>query len=546
MIKTKVVHFLQQQLHSTAFTLLTPKDSSLGDFAIHKSAVKNEKINLQNLAEDCFDTVEEKGNFVNFFVSRKLLLEALDTILHQQENYGTLTIFKNKKIMVEFAHPNTHKLFHIGHLRNIILGESLSRMMTAAGADIIRANYQGDVGLHIAKCLWAVQRRKSIGESPKEKGKMQFLGKAYADGNKAYTNDETAKKEIDEMNRQIFNKDPAIIKLWNETRQWSLDYFSAIYERLNVAFDRLYFESEVADKGLSLAQTAQKKGVLTKSDGAVIFDGKKYGVDTRVFINSKGLPTYEAKELGLAADEFSEFGTLDRCIHVVGSEQASFFKTLFCVEALMDEQLYKDKQYHLIYGMVRLKEGKMSSREDMVIEGPWLLDEIKKKLQKAFSCTGEIAEVLTIAAVKYAFLKVDPKKDIVFDIDQSINLHGNSGPYLLYTYARMRSVITKAKGERGKAERDEKIPLAPEEQQLLRLFFRFPEVVESAAVNKSPHLICAYAFDLAQTFNLLYEKLPIIKAEEKQRALRLNLTQGSAQLLKNSFTLLGIEAVERI
>jgi arginyl-tRNA synthetase len=329
-----------------------------------------------------------------------------------------------------------------------------------------------------------------------------------------------------------------------ETRKWSLDYFNEMYKRLNTKFDRLFFESEVAGLGMKIARKLLAKGILCESDGAVIFNGEKYGVDTRVFINSLGLPTYEAKELGVAELEFSEFGTIDNCIHVVTPEQSSFFKVTFKVQELFDPKKYKDKQIHFAYEFVDLKGGKMSSREGNVVSGEWLINEVAKKIEESFSVEAGIAEKISLGSVKYSFLKVDAKRKIKFDIDESISLHGNSGPYLLYVYARCQSILKKV--ENNTKYEIPNTKYETEELALLRTLFKFPEIVEDAAENYAPHLIATYIFDLAQKFNVLYEKLPILKAEEQDKQKRLLLVQATAQILKNGLYLLGIETLDKI
>lgn len=557
MIRKKIIEFLSKKLDSH-FTLLIPKNPDHGDYAIHEKQVGS----LSN--QSLFEKVEKKGGFINFFINRQILIEEMNNVIQTKDTYGSADLLTKQKIMVEFAHPNTHKLFHIGHLRNIILGEAISRLLTLAGASVVRTNYQGDVGLHIAKCLWGMQnatprlRSGSKLEFQNLDEKIHYLAQAYVEGNKAYATDERAKRAINQLNRLIFEKDQSTVNLWRETRQWSLEYFDSIYKRLEVKFDRLYFESQVADQGLQLAREALKKGILEVSEGAIIFNGKKYGLDTRVFVNSQGLPTYEAKELGLSQMEFSDFGQLDRCIHVVGSEQTSFFKTVFKVEELLDQKTYEDKQRHFVYGFVRLKAGKMSSREGNVVTADQLLTAVKDKIITTFKCDQTTAESLTLASVKYGFLKIDPKKDLSFDIDESISLQGNSGPYLLYAYARTQSIMSKSEirtgpisspsraQSRDKPETNSKLKIDKEEQSLLRSFFRFPELVETAASQYAPHFLCAYAFDLAQKFNLFYEKLPILKAEARQRAERLRLTAATGQILKNALFLLGIKTVDKI
>lgn len=551
MLKTRVADHIAKILKTDSFILLTPKDSSFGDYALNTQHVtrnlKHKIESIENLIKKLsdnalFSKVETRGDFINFYINPKTLFDEAGKILEQKDAYGLNSALSGKKIIVEFAHPNTHKLFHIGHLRNIILGESLSRLLEASGAKVIRANYQGDVGLHIAKCLWAILQRSGELKTLKTLDeKIAFLGSTYTQGTAAYEKDEKTKQEIDTINKQIFTADPKIMPLLTQTRSWSLAYFDRIYKRVGTTFDRLFFESEVAAAGLAIAKDALKQGILSESDGAVIFDGKKYDLDTRVFINSLGMPTYEAKELGLAELEFSEFGEIDTCIHVVTPEQTSFFKVTFKVQELLNAAKYKGKQMHFAYEFVDLKEGKMSSRQGNVVTAEWLLNEVQERIKKTYSTSPEIAEKIALAAVKYAFLKIEAKKKIKFDIDESISINGNSGPYLQYAYSRCLSILKKASNvPPGSANQ-----FQPEELGLLRTFCRFPEVVEETAKTYSPHLLCAYLFDLTQKFNLFYEKCPILKAEDELKRLRLMLVEATAQLLKNGLYLLGIEVLER-
>ena len=489
----------------------------------------------------------EKPGFINFWILDSYYLSHLQSIEKEQIKILPLSLGKQKKIMIEFAHPNTHKLFHIGHLRNISSGESLSRILTVVGNKVIRSNYQGDVGLHIAKCLW------QLGKIVKTKGpdlfkkktlqeKIALLGQAYSSGSKAFEEDARAKKEIVEVNKMIYEQHGDIISLWKETRQWSLDYFDSIYARVYTKFDRLYFESEFAERGKKIIQEALKKKILVKSKEAVIFDGKKYGLDTRVFLNALGIPTYEGKELALAEKEFSDFGLLDKCMHVVGPEQNSFFKVTFKVEELLDPKKYKDKQKHLIGGWVRLKHGKMSSRSGVVVEGQWLIDEAKKKIQEKFNCPGETAEVLAVASVKYSFLKKGISSEIVFDFDESISLDGNSAPYLIYTYVRTKSVLSKVKN----IEQFKITNINPEEKALLQSLHKFPEVVYESAKNFSPSIIANYLYDLAQSYNLFYQKHPILRASDDLTPFRLVLTKNVGEVLRRGLDLLGIKTVEKM
>lgn len=484
-----------------------------------------------------------KPGFINFRLSKDYLLKQIQEIARDRFDFPSFHLGKNKKIMVEYAHPNTHKLFHIGHLRNISTGESIARLLHAVGNKIIPVNYQGDVGLHIAKCLYKISNRKSqIANLKTLKQKIEFMGKAYTEGTRAYEEDEKAKKEIIEINRQIYSKDQKIMTLWKETREWSLDYFNEIYKRVYTHFERFYFESELPERGIEISDRALKKGILKKSKGAIVFNGKKYGLDTRVFINSLGFPTYEGKELALSEKEFSEYGELDKCIHVVTPEQTSFFKVTFKVEELLDAKKYKDRQYHLVYEWVHLKEGKMSSRVGNIVEGNWLIDEAKKKIIELFKCDEDVAEILAVASVKYSFLKNGVSNPIAFDFKESVSLEGNSGPYLLYTYVRTQSILKKEKPSKnfiaGKTSK--------EEENILHLLHQFSSVVVKAAQNFAPNHVATYLFNLSQEFNLFYQKYPVLKAEKDLKNFRLLLTQAVGEVLKKGLDLLGIKTVEKM
>ncbi|MBI1919433.1 arginine--tRNA ligase [Candidatus Microgenomates bacterium] len=501
--------------------------------------------------------------FINFWLSKEFLISQLSkeaTPLRPSSSVGS-------KVMVEFTDPNPFKEFHIGHLYSNIVGESLCRLLEAEGAEVKRANYQGDVGMHIAKALYALLQISNLsskggsasgGKSQTSnvqkqdvKTRVEFLGEAYALGAKAYEEDEAAKKEINELNKKIYEKDPDVMGVYNKGRQWSLDYFESIYKRLGTKFDFYYFESEVGEIGLKLVKEYLEKGVFEESEGAVIFPGKQFGLHTRVFINSLGLPTYEAKELGLAPTKYQDFA-YDQSLIITGNEIIEYFKVLLSALAKIRPDLAL-KTKHIPHGMVRLAQGKMSSRTGNIITGPWLLDEAKAKIKEKFGdITEEVAEQVAVGAVKYALLKSSIGKDIAFSFEESINLEGNSGPYIQYTYARTQSVLAKVKtphfaplsgASRGK-QNSKVNKLNSEELTLLRLLHHFPEVVGEASQNFAPNLLCNYLFNLAQSFNLFYQKHQVIGSQ--QEAFRLALTSAVGQTLNNGLYLLGIQAPERM
>src|SRR3989344_2253801 len=568
MVKDKLLENLKTALKKIGVeeevSLEHPANSNFGDYAtsialkLAKTLKKNplqiaQEIKKNFPKDDLVEKVEVmKPGFINFWINSNYFLDFAREVTEGKFDIPEFYLGKNKKIMIEFAHPNTHKLFHIGHLRNISIGESLVRVFEAVGSKVVRSNYQGDVGLHIAKCIWFIKYKsseKELNEIRKKslQEKMTYLGKAYSAGQVAYDKNEKLKKEIIEINGMIYKQRGDVLAIYEETRKWSFDYFDEIYKRVYTKFDRLYPESEFAQRGIEICKLAEKKGILKRSEGALVFVGKPYGLDTRVFINSLGYPTYEGKELALAEKEFSEFGELDKCIHVVTPEQTSFFKVTFKVEELLNEKKFKDIQYHLAYEWVKLKQGKMSSRTGNVIEAEWLIDKAKEIIIQKFKCDGKTAEIIAIAAVKYSFLKNNVFSQISFDFDESISLEGNSGPYLLYTYVRTQSVLKKSDNHLGTTWiKDGMANFEKEENELLRVFSNFQEVVYEAAKNFAPNLIANYLYDLAQKYNLFYQKHKILESDKNTRNFRLLLTKATGQVIKNGLYLLGIKTVEKM
>ncbi len=456
---------------------------------------------------------------------------------------------KTKHVMIEFADPNPFKEFHIGHLRNIVLGESFSRLLEATGDEVRRVNYQGDVGMHVAKALYGLKSVEKMKTGVSTKEKAEFLGKAYAVGAKVFedpsADGKEAKKQIIELNKKVYAQDSGIIDFWKQGRQWSLDYFDRLYERVGTKFTRFYFESEVAPLGVKIVKEHIKDGVFEESEGAVVFRGEKLGLHTRVFITKENYATYEAKDLALAPLKYSEY-PYDLSIIMTGNEQSPYFSVMLAALRQINPEL-ASKTKHIPFGMVRLTEGKMSSRTGNVITADWLIDQVKQRIydilqkndtQYSKEIQNEIAEKAAVAAVKYSMLKVTAQSDIAFDIEKSVSFDGDSGPYLQYAYARCKSVLRKSKLRRfnDRGHLGEK-----EERELARFIGFFPEIVADAAKNFAPNTLCTYLFQLAQAFNLLYAKHEILKND-----LRLTLTAATAQILKNGLYLLGIDVLEQM
>ncbi|MFA9288852.1 MAG: arginine--tRNA ligase [Weeksellaceae bacterium] len=564
MIKDQITQALKTALgkiglETDAIAITSPSNTTFGDYTtnIALQLAKTVKKNPFALAEEIAQAIDTTGvimkaeaykpGFVNIWVNQQVLQTYLQEILKDTITVPEYHLGAQKKIMFEFAHPNTHKLFHIGHLRNISTGETMVRLYEAVGNKTISVNYQGDVGMHIAKCLWRLKQMFSEDATLDIKNlplreKIELLGKAYSQGSAAFESDEKAKQEIIDTNKKIYTQDPEIKQIWEETRGWSLEYFDEIYKLVGTKFDRLYFESEFADRGLEIAHQAVTDGILEKSDGAIILNGEKHGVHTRVFVNSQGFPTYEGKEIALAETEFKEFGELDKNIHVLGGEQQSFFKTAVKAQELIDPSIV-GKQYHLIYGWVDVKGQKMSSRKGNIVEAEWLINEAKKAIIAEYESSEEVAQALAIAAIKYAFLKNGILTSVMFDLSDAINLHGDSGPYLLYTYVRAKSVLAKeAKPEVSTAEYKPN----DDELQIMRKLIKFPDIVLEAAKQFAPNYLTSYLYDLAQLFNLFYQNNPILKSSDAEKAFRLELTQAVTMIMKKGLYLLGIPTVEKM
>jgi arginyl-tRNA synthetase len=509
----------------------------------------------QRAPAELFEKVEAVApGFINFWMSERTTQEEF-TRIAKDKDFGKNESLVGKTVMIEFTDPNPFKLFHIGHLMSNTIGESFARLYEASGAKVIRANYQGDVGLHVAKAIWGMEHHgeKMSDESAGVLEKMGFLGKAYAFGSSAYESDPEAKEAIIAINEKVYSRsDAGVNELYDTGRAWSLAYFETLYQRLGTKFDEYFFESEMAKEGRDLVLA--HGDIFIKSEGAVVFPGEKYGLHTRVFINSKGLPTYEAKELGLNKKKF-ELYPLDRSIIVTGNEIIDYFKVLLkAMELVLPE--VAARTHHTPHGMLRLAGGKMSSRTGDVVTAESLLDQIKKDLRGRISEKSDldekereaVTEVVAIGAIKYSILKQNPGQDIIFDFEKSLSFEGDAGPYVQYTYARLRSILRKAetldRSSEGAdmAKLDSKIELA-----LMRKIFEFPDAVLHAREHYAPSSLVVYIYKLASLVNKFYETTPILKDEDAKRlSARLALISCAAEILKSGLGLLGIGVLEKI
>jgi arginyl-tRNA synthetase len=453
---------------------------------------------------------------------------------------------KGQQIVTEYSDPNPFKVLHAGHLYTSIVGDSISNLLESAGAMVHRVNFGGDVGRHVAITMWAILKELG-GEHPEklslipEASRSEWMAKCYVAGTNAYEDDEQAKEAIITLNKRVYqlhqdnDQSSPFAQIYWTTRDWSYRYFNAFYERIGSGFERYYPESQTAPLGLAKAQELLGEGVLNESDGATVFEGEKYGLHTRVFITKTGLPTYETKDLGLTLSKKRDYDP-DRSIIITGNDITEYMKVVLKVVEQFAPEL-AEHTTHITHGNVKLAGGvKMSSRKGNFLRAVDVLDEASQANQAE---NGQTDERISLGAIKYSFLKSRIGGDIIFDPKESVNLHGNSGPYLQYAYARARSIL-----EKSSVAPAELKDLDSAERSLLRKVSEFNEVVARATSELMPHYICTYLYELAQIFNRFYEKSRVI--DDPREAVRIQLVSDYAQTLKNGLTLLGIHAPEKM
>jgi arginyl-tRNA synthetase len=514
---------------------------------LNKELQNNTKLSKNNEFSENIKSISVAGpGFINFSFKDKYFLEQIKTLLEQGENVGKNILDRGKKVMVEYTDPNPFKIFHIGHLMANTIGESLSRIVEFSGANVIRACYQGDVGLHVAKTIWATMKDgKSLDEIT-----VKYLGDMYVIGSEKYENDENAKKEIIDINKKIFDKtDDAVNMVYDFGKKISLEYFDQIYKKLGTNFNNFFWESEVAENGLKIVKEFLDKGVFEKSDGAVVFPGEKYGEHTRVFINSQGLPTYETKEIGLTIEKFDLYPDLSLSVVVTANEQNAYFKVILaCLKVIYPDIEKKIK--HISHGILRPLTGKMSSRKGNIVSAEVLIEEFEKLVKEKMKDRkfeekeySEIVKEVAIAGLKYTILRQSIGGDIIYDPEKAVSFDGDSGPYLQYATVRANAVIAKAK----EANISEVVEEMPEKVDTLeKILIRFPEVVERARVEYAPHHIVTYLIELASAFNSYYANNQIINIEDKISPYRVSLAKVFSQVMKNGLWVLGIEVPGRM
>ena len=519
-----------------------PKDPSHGDYSTSVALVLAKKLGknpidiaqeiVGKIKNNLFEKIEvAPPGFINFYLLKDYFIKNVKNI---NKDFGRNNNLKNKKVIVEFTDPNILKEFHIGHLMSNAIGESIARIFEFQNAKVKRTTWQSDVGLGIAKAVF---------------GKIQQLNlswqEAYVLGTKLYEEDQNAKAEIITLNKKIFERsDREINALYDEGKKWSLENFEAMYEKLGSDFDYLIFESQAVNLAKKIVKDGFKKGIFeTGAKGAIVFKGEKFGLHTRVFINSEGLPTYEAKELALAQIKYKKYA-YDKSVIITGNDINEYFKVLLTVMKQIFPKL-QEKTTHIGHGNMRLPEGKMSSRAGKVVTAEFLIEKVKEMVrQKANNKTLDdtTIEVIAIGAIKYSILKQSIGSDIIYDFERSISFEGDSGPYLQYSYVRAISVLEKAKKEKVKPS----FKNVPNITILEKLLCRFPEEIEKAGKMHEPHLIATYLTELAREFNNYYAKNKIVDKGDKFSPYKVAVTQAFSIIMKNGLWLLGISVPNKM
>ena len=565
--------FSQDELRSL---VEVPPDAALGDYAfpcfkLSKALRKAPPLIAQELAV-AFQknpdqipaevlTIKAVGPYVNFLLdytrlAGPVLQSILDKSLFEK---GRKT--KLARTMIEFSQPNTHKAFHVGHCRNVALGDALVRMNRYVGYDVIAANYIGDDGAHIAKCLWYYKNFNK--ELPPATHRGEWLGGFYTAATQKFEDASPEEKveyqkQISQVQQKLESKDPEMHALWLETKEWSMQDFKEIYQWLDVHFDHYFYESEVLEESRKIVADGLNSGTFIRSEGAVGIDLANDQLPFFLLLKSDGTTLYSTRDLALARRKFEDF-KVERSVYVVASEQELHFRQVFKTLEKMGFQQVKNC-FHLSYGLVVLPEGKMSSRVGNVIYFSKLrdllvnhvLNVVFKQIDTSDWSEEEkvdTAKKVAIAAIKYGMIASDPKKQIVFDMDQWLSFTGDTGPYLLYSYVRIQSILRKAgfKPTPGVAISKPEIFNGADEKAMLKRLINFNGTVARAVQANSPAVLAGFLFEFCQEFNSFYTKTPILKQEDEElRRSYLVLLSAVAQTMAQGCSLLGLSMPERM
>ena len=550
-----IAGIIKERYGQTIKVEVTRPEPQFGDFATNVALQLAKPLgrNPREIAEEIAASLRDTGNyekvevagpgFINITLSGSVLLALI------REEPRAINMGQN--VVLEYSCPNAFKELHTGHLYQTIFGDILARLLLVSGATVHRTSFGGDVGLHVAKCLWGM-RQELGGEKPEKLAdipddafeRSRWISRCYVIGATAYEGDEATKNDIDKLNKTIYgfhdtnDHDSPLAKIYWQTRQWSFDYFDAFYQTIDVVPMRYIPESSTAPIGLKVVREQLLKGNLKESEGAVVFEGdESKHLHTRVFVTSRGLPTYETKDIGVIWLEKQDY-QFDRRYLITGSDQREYMRVVFAAAETFRPEL-AGTMTHLTNGTVRFADGKkMSSRLGNVTRAVDVLDVVREKVRSLVSDESNV-EAVTLGAIKYVFAKYKLGGDIAFDINETVSLAGNSGPYLQYAHARARSVL-----EKSNAVFAQPTKVLLEDRALVRKLGEYHEVVAHAAKSLEPHYICNYLFELAQEFNRYYENNRVIGGDLEEH--RVSLVALYADTLKAGLAILGIHAPEKL
>ncbi len=499
---------------------------------------------------DAIKDIQTKGPYINFFLDRITLAKNIILEIKKQgDNFGKSAIKNPKKTMVEFPSPNTNKPLHLGHLKNMSIGESVSRILEFSGEKVIRANLNNDRGIHICKSMLAY---KKFGKNKKPSKKLKsdhLVGDFYVLFAQKAKQNPKLENEAHEMLRKWEAGDSEILALAKKMNKWALDGQKQTYEKFGIHHDREYFESEIYSKGKEIVLDGVKKRIFQQQeDGSVKINLEQEGLGEKYLLRPDGTSLYITQDLYLAKLKLDEFD-LDSSIYITGSEQEYHFKVLFSLLKKLGFN-FSEQLHHLSYGMVNIPEGKMKSREGTVVDADDLIEKIQDLVKKELTKREKIlkkelekrSSTIALATIKYSLLKTDIKKTMVFNPKESIKFEGNTGPYLLYSYARANSILKKSKNK--KSNKKNLTELEPHEIELIKKFSEFKKIITNSYKNLNPSLIANYSYQLAQTFNEFYHSCPVIGSENED--FRISLVESFRIILKNSLYLLGIDVLEKM
>jgi arginyl-tRNA synthetase len=541
----------QLGLPQAKFVVEHPADFIHGDYSSNVALVLSKQVGKvpRQIAEEIVAIMTEQieyvekitiagPGFINFHLSRDFFATEVFRINHVPERWGSNESLCGEEIIFEYTSPNLFKPLHVGNLVGNIIGESMTRLLEASGAVVHRVNYPSDIGLTVAKGVWGLQK---TGGDPEDISK---LGEAYRIGNDAYENDPQAKLEIETVNRALYaGSDIELMSLRERGLATSKKRLAELCAVLGTKFDTEIYESDVSELGKELALSNVGE-IFAESEGAIVYYGEKHGLHTRVFVNSQGLPTYEAKDLGNFSKKIDTYPAWTQSFVVTGNEQSEYFKVLIAAVKEVFPAA-KDKLIeHIATGFLTLTTGKMSSRKGNVLTGESLLAEMEEEARKKAEASrsenvDELTEMVAVAALKYQILRQAPGTNIIFNKEQAISFEGDSGPYLQYTYARIVSVLEKAKVAGVVTEGK----VLPENTYLLEKFlYQFEEVVLEAQTDRAPQKLTVYLTELAGAFNAFYAQEKIADSTDEYSPYKAALTEAVGTTLKNGLYLLGIKA----